>query len=542
VDTRELEHIGRMTKSELRDLTAEVDAIFEKWNRTDSPGMAVGILQNGEVVLAKGYGMASLELGVSITPTSVFHVASVSKQFCAISVAMLAKEGKLDLDADIRTYVPEMPDLGYKITPRQLIQHTNGLRDQYGLFSLAGWRTGDAQEFDDVLDFAFRHSRLNFEPQTQYAYCNTSYTLLALMVQRVSGKNLREYTQENIFEPLGMTRSSFMVDRTEVIRNRANAYTPDSDGDGFKTMNANVDALGSICLYTCVDDLLRWARNFKERKVAADVLDEAMTSGVLSNGQETGYGFGLSVSKWRGLKTIGHGGVDSGYRSQITWFPEADFGVVVLSNLSSVKPAMLCNKIAELFLADKLGEPGIIAEPAAELSEDDLRKVTGIYMHPETNQTRVIELQEGKLMMPTGFGPDLEVTPVSATRFRVDNSDWELRFDLESDPVTMEDRLSSELPVTYHRVEVVEPSLEDLTAYVGSYHCPDIDAVHRVSLENGKLTIGHRKQKPQELKPAGKDTFVTAWTAYIFHRDGRGEVCNFQIFNDRIRYLQFNRL
>src|SRR5690606_6563647 len=179
-----------------------VDALFAEWDSTTSPGCAVGVFLDGEIVHARGYGMASLELGVPLSPESVFHVASVSKQFCAIAVAMLAADGQLSLDDDVRTHVPELPDFGETITVRQLIHHTNGLRDQYGLFRLAGWRDGDAQTFADVLDFAYRHRRLNFTPDSQWAYCNTSYTLLALIVQRVSGKSLREYTDEKIFAPL----------------------------------------------------------------------------------------------------------------------------------------------------------------------------------------------------------------------------------------------------------------------------------------------------------------------------------------------------
>ncbi len=530
-----------MTETSTKDLTAEVDAIFEKWNRTDSPGMAVGVIHNGEVVLAKGYGMSSLELGVPLSADSVFHVASVSKQFCATSVALLAEEGKLDLDEDIRTYVPEMPDLGYKITLRQLIHHTNGLRDQYGLFTLAGWRTGDAQEFDDVLDFAYRHARLNFEPQSQFAYCNTSYTLLALTIERVSGKNLREYADEQIFKPLGMTSSAFMVDRTEVVNNRTNAYAPRDEG-GFKTMNSNVDALGSICLFTSVNDLLLWVRNFTERKVAGSVLDDAWTSAVLSNGEEACYGYGFFLDTYGGLRTIGHSGGDSGYRTQLTWFPEADFGVVVLSNLGNVRPGTLAHRVADVYLADKLGSRGIEDEPEVEVPAEELKKLIGIYMHPETNQVNRIEFEDDQLVHPTGYGPDLKLTPVAADRFRLEDLATELRFHVSDETVSLEEIASNGRSTVYERVDAVDPDLEELAAFAGSYHCPDIDAVHRVYLKDGKLVVKQRKTNEQVMTPAKKDTFVGESHAIIFQRDGRGQVKSYQLFNDRIRYLQFNRL
>lgn len=530
-----------MAETATRDLTAEVDAIFEKWNRTDSPGMAVGVIHKGEVVLAKGYGMASMELGVPISADSVFHVASVSKQFCATSVALLASEGKLDLDEDIRTYVPEMPDLGHRITLRQLIHHTNGLRDQYGLFTLAGWRVGDAQEFEDVLEFAYRHARLNFEPQSQFAYCNTSYTLLALTIERVSGQNLREYAQEHIFGPLGMTSSAFMVDRTEIVNNRTNAYAP-RDDDGFKTMNSNVDALGSICLYTSVNDLMRWVRNFTERTVAGNVLGDAWKSAILSNGEEACYGYGFFLDTYGGLRTIGHSGGDSGYRSQLTWFPDEDFGVIVLSNLSNTRSGVLAHRVADVYLADKLGPRGIDDESAVEVASEEIEKLAGIYMHPETNQVCTITFEDGELLHPTGYGPDLKLTPVAPNRFRIEDLGTELRFDVSVDVATVEEIPSNGRSTVYERVDAVSPDAAELAAFVGSYHCPDIDAIHRVYLKDGKLAVKQRKTAEQVLDPAKQDTFTGPAHALIFQRDGRGQVKSFQLFNDRIRYLQFNRL
>ena len=518
-----------------------VDALFAEWDSTTSPGCAVGVFLDGEIVHARGYGMASLELGVPLSPESVFHVASVSKQFCAIAVAMLAADGQLSLDDDVRTHVPELPDFGETITVRQLIHHTNGLRDQYGLFRLAGWRDGDAQTFADVLDFAYRHRRLNFTPDSQWAYCNTSYTLLALIVQRVSGKSLREYTDEKIFAPLGMTNSRFLDDRNEVIPHRTNAYTPRDEG-GFKTLNSNVDAVGAICLFTSVTDLLKWLQNFSERKVAGNVLDDAMTSAKLSNGELTGYGYGLAIEDYRGLRTVRHGGVDSGYRADLSWYPEANFGVVVLSNLSAVKPAHLANQIADIYLADRLGDRGIAGEPEVELSTEELERFTGIYIQEQTRQVRQVELTDGKLYMPSGFGKPAEMTPVAADRFRVEQPPYEVRFVQDDDRLQLVEIPKSGRTTTYTRIEPVEPTAEELAAYVGSYYCYDLDAIHRIYVRDGKLFVNSRKGDERELVPATPDTFTLPWTSITFRRDAYGQVDGFDFFNDRIRYLGFDRL
>ena len=519
-----------------------VDDVFSVWDREDSPGCAVGVYHGGQVVHARGYGMASLELGVPLGPSSVFHVASISKQFCAISVALLAEEGRLSLDDDIRAHVPEMPDLGYPITVRNLMHHTSGLRDQYGLFRLAGWRDGDAQTNDDVLDFAYRHQRLNFKPGSQYAYCNTSYTLLALIVARVSGTSLREYAHQQIFEPLGMHNSRFLDDRSDIVRNRANAYQP-READGFLTMNSNVDAVGAICLYTSVEDQLKWLKNLRERTVAGQVLDAAMTSGLLNSGEPTHYGYGMAVESYRGLRTVDHGGVDSGYRSQLTYFPEVDFGVVVLANLSIMKPEKLALQVVDIYLDDRLGARGIVEEPVVSLSETQLQAATGIYIHPLTSQVRSIELRDGKLVMPTGFGPDLDLTPVAVDRFRVDDPAHELRVLPATDgPQQLEEIAINGRTDVFDRVEAVSPTVEDLAGYVGTYYCPEIDATHRVYVEDGRLWVKQRKTVAQGLKPACTDTFVLPVAALVFGRDGHGQVAHFELFNDRIRYLRFARL
>ena len=524
------------------ELGSAVDAIFATWDREDSPGCAVGVYHKGEVVHARGYGMASLELGVPISPASVFHVASVSKQFCALSVALLAEEGKLSLDDDVRAHVPELPDFGHTITVRQLIHHTSGLRDQYGLFRLAGWRDGDAQSNDDVLDFAYRHRRLNFEPGSQYAYCNTSYTLLALIVSRVSGVSLREYADEHIFQPLGMTSSAFVDDRAEIVTGRANAYAP-REVDGFKALNSNVDAIGAICLFTSVQDQLRWLKNLTDRSVAGSVLDAAMTSGVLNDGEATCYGYGMSLESYRGLATVDHGGVDSGYRAQLTYFPEADFGVVVLANLSSVKPGALALQVADVYLADQLGERGLAGEPEGQVAEPELKPLAGIYIQQETRQVRSIEWREDRLVMPTGFGPDLDLTPLGADRFRLDDPPHELRFRRTTDgPTLLEEISANGRTLTYTQAEPVTPDSEELAAYVGSYYCPEIDNTHRIYLHDGRLMIKQRKLPAQALKPAATDTFVLPVVGLEFRRDGHGQVTHFELFNDRIRYLRFERL
>ncbi|MCW4036925.1 MAG: beta-lactamase family protein, partial [Candidatus Bathyarchaeota archaeon] len=202
-------------------INKKIDEIFSEWDRTDSPGSALAVLKDGEIVYKRGYGMANLEYGIPITPTTIFHVASVSKQFTAFAVALLAQEGKLSLDDDVRRYVPDLPDFGETITIRHLIHHISGLRDQWELLIAAGWRMEDVIKTEDVLELVREQKELNFKPGSEYLYCNTGYTLMALIVERVSGKPFRDFCAERIFQPLAMENTHFHDDHKMIVENRA---------------------------------------------------------------------------------------------------------------------------------------------------------------------------------------------------------------------------------------------------------------------------------------------------------------------------------
>ena len=213
------------------DQAAQVDKVFEKYNRTDSPGCALGIYKDGTILYKHGYGMANLNDDVTITPQTVFHVASMSKQFTAASILLLQQQGKLSIDDDVHKYIPELPDFGEHISLRHLMHHTSGMRDQWSLLELAGWRySQDLITDDDVMSVLVHQKALNFKPGEKYMYSNTGFTLLAIVVKRVSGTSFREFTDKNIFQPLGMIHTHFRDDHEEVIKHDALGY--DQDGDG----------------------------------------------------------------------------------------------------------------------------------------------------------------------------------------------------------------------------------------------------------------------------------------------------------------------
>jgi CubicO group peptidase (beta-lactamase class C family) len=421
-------------------LSREVDRLFERWHRPDSPGATVLVLRDGRVVHARGYGMASLEHGVPLRTNSVLDIASVSKQFGAFAIALLEADGALSVDDDVRTYLPELPDFGHTITLRHLIHHTSGLRDWPGTLSMAGWSYEDIMSFDQILRMAFHQRDLNFAPGEEYAYSNTGYNLLAEVVARVSGVSFRAFCEERIFGPLGMTRTHFHDDHSEVVRDRADSYrpAPASAGGGFRRVTSNLTALGSSSLFTTVEDLARWMLNFEEPVVGdAQVMARMHERGILNGGDTLVYAGGQNFGRTRGLENWSHGGSWAGYRSTLLRFPEQRFGVVILANTSDMNPGNLGQQIARLYLEEAMdpepartaaagggggggtggGGAGGAADPW-DPSSSELEGYAGEYHSHELLTSYRLEVRDGRLVAVHFRTGDRTFQPVAPDEFR----------------------------------------------------------------------------------------------------------------------------
>lgn len=419
---------------------ARVDSLFAEWNQPGSPGAAVAVLQDGRIVLERGYGRAQLEYDVPITPATVFHVASVTKQFTAFSIALLAQRGALSLDDDIRSHLPELPDLGHRITIRQLIHHTSGIRDQWELLAMAGWRLDDVITRDHVLQVMRRQRELNFEPGTEHLYSNMGYTLLAEIVARVAGKPFPEWVRENVFEPLGMSASHMHDDHEHVVPGRAYSYRGSAQS-GWQNAVLSYANAGATSMFTTVGDLARWLRNFETGEVGGAALIEQMRErGVLANGDTLNYAFAIVRGEHRGRTTWSHGGADAGFRSFVLHIPEARLGVVVLSNLASFNPGRLAHQVADVFLdgpAVAASEPaaperaapgperrGQRSEPEA-LTPERLAAYAGDYYSPELGTIYRIEARGDTLVAVHHRHGEIPLTAGGTDEFRGDR--WYFR-------------------------------------------------------------------------------------------------------------------
>jgi CubicO group peptidase (beta-lactamase class C family) len=537
---------------------AKVDKLFEKWNSADSPGAAVAIIKDGMVVYRKGFGSAQLEYNIPITPSTVFHVASVSKQFTAMAITMLEAAGKLSADDDIRKYLPEMADFGKTITIRNLLHHTSGLRDQWELLILSGWRMDDVITQADIMDRLKRQRELNFAPGERYLYCNSGFTLLAEIVARVSGQPFTQWTQENIFKPLGMTSTHFHLDYQEIVKNRAYSYQGDPE-KGFAQSVLNYANVGATSLFTTVEDMANWVRNFEDKRVGgAAVMDRMLTKGVLTSGSEIPYGRGIVVDEYKGLKFIGHDGGDAGFRSNVMYFPGERFGVAIFSNLASFNAGAVSRQIADIYLASRLKpqEPGPVgakplsAKPAPKpvsLPAKSLEVFQGTYWIEATQVVRKIVLDMDKLMYVRSEDNKSELAPVAATEFMMKDTPDSVRVTF-SDKAgthyeTMTVAVTNEPTVVGKWMEPFSPTEDMLREYAGSYYSGELDTRYDLVIKSGALSVRDRRGEDIPAVAQKKDLFLAGGFMKIqLQRDGNGGITGFTVSTGRVLNLKFAKL
>ena len=408
-------------------VTGRIDAVFARYNRADSPGCAVGVYQNGAITYAMGYGSANLEYGVPITANTPFISGSVAKQFTAAAIALLVEQGRISLDDDVRKYIPELPDYGPKVTIDHLVHHTSGLRDFWALVGVSGMRYDDGYTAGDVIRLAARQKQLNFPPGSDYAYSNTGYVSLGVIVQRVTGKTLREFAAEQIFKPLGMTSTHYHDDHTMMVPGRAAAYSPVTGG-GWRINIWNNDIVGQGGMMTTVTDLQKWDENFYTGKVGGPgFLKRQLEQGKLTNGSVLSYAFGLTVGEYRGLPLVEHGGSSGGYRTIISRFPAQHTSVVALCNASNIDPTALGHGVADVVLETKFTKPAPATRAGGSNSENsaprstngiNLKPYTGRFYSKEVDATYDISADSGVLVVKRPRGEVERLQMVDARTFR----------------------------------------------------------------------------------------------------------------------------
>jgi CubicO group peptidase (beta-lactamase class C family) len=491
---------------------SKVDAIFAKWGAA-TPGCAVGVATDGKPVLAKGYGMADLEHDVRISPESIVEGGSVSKQFTAAAVMLLARDGRLSLDDQVRQYIPELPDYRTPLTIRHMLNHTSGLRDWGNLAAIAGWpRTTRLHTHAHVLEIVARQKALNFMPGTQWSYSNTGFNLAAIIVERVSGKTFQEFTRVRLFEPLGMTHTSWRDDYTRVVKGRALAY---AERDGvFHTDMPFENVYGNGGLLTTVGDLLKWNEHYDAPASAdAAITAEQQRAGHFSDGRTLGYAFGLFVGTYKGLHEVYHSGSTAGYSAFLTRFPDQKVSVAVLCNAANANATQYAHAVADLYLGNRV-KP---AAPLPTLTAAELDAAAGLYRSLLTGVAVTIgrgtETMRGRKWTFDGHGGAVAGDESAAVS-------------------------SSMTPEHYERVPPATYTDAQLAALAGTYVSDEAETTLTAVVESHALVLKRRPDTSIKLTP----TYANAFTAdhglgtVIFERDG------LRVVQDRVWDLPFRKL
>jgi CubicO group peptidase (beta-lactamase class C family) len=520
---------------------ARVDSLFEEFDGTRTPGCAVGVSHLGEPILLRAYGMADLEHDVPNRPETILEPGSVAKQFTAAATVLLALDGRISFDDDIRTYFPELPDYGDVITIRHLLNHTSGLRDWGSIAGIEGWpRTRRAHTHTHVLDIASRQRALNYTPGEYYSYTNTGFNLQAMLVERVSGMSFSQFTRERIFEPLGMTRTEWRDDFTRVVRDRSVAYRPNGDGSWSMLMPFE-SVYGNGGLLTTVEDLLRFTRNLETGEVGGPrFIQEMHRQGVLNSGRTIFYASGLMVGTYKGVPQVQHSGSTAGYRGHLVRFPDQGIGVAVMCNASSGNASQLAYEVADLYLGDAVSGYEPPAPPAGvQLPAERLASLAGAYVDSRRGTLVRLTATDGGLR--AGNTP---LVPMSDTRFEAPGGitvTFQATTSADERPAAIMDSPEAD-GVRLEPVPSFEPTEEDLGDYLGTYRSDEAEATYTVVLEDGNLVVKDRWGQGETLRPIYPDAFDAGGGIFIFRRDDAGRVTAASLSESRVWDLRFRKV
>jgi CubicO group peptidase (beta-lactamase class C family) len=533
-----------------------IDALFAEWNTRESPGCGVGVMRNGAMLFERGYGMANLERKIPISASTIFDPASIAKPFTALSIMLLAGQGKLSLDDEVWKHVPEWVDRQDRVTIRHLLGHTAGLRDAFLLIELAPPPAPGVDINQHILRTLARQRGVNFPPSTEFSYNNGGYNVLGSIVARVSGQAFRDFATAHIFRPLGMSHSSFRGGSVAISADHALGYHRGERGfhlarDGGVDTSAIV---GNSGLFTTVGDLLRFAQNLGEARVGGrDSLMEMQTPVPLGDNGSSPYGLGLEVGDDRGLKTVGHGGGDRGIAAYLIRYPSHDVSVAVLCNLDNLNTRVgtLARQVAALYLPERSGPaaPDVAASSGPALTTTELASKAGLYRDLATDTYGRVYVRDGKLWasMDAGDGPadSVELRPIDSNRFSVPGAPVVAEFLPPAAGRPRQIRVTGAGPKPFMSEQVVEgftPTAAQLREYTGRYANADLDVTYNVRARASGLVIQIPGREEITLNPVFPNAFYGSLVDLIQFSGAPGRpATGFTMNRTSARYLRFER-
>ena len=521
------------------DAEARVDEIFAQWDSAESPGCALSVGEAGSTVLSRAWGMADLEHGIPNTPATIFEGGSLAKQFTAAAVVLLALDGALSLDDDVRKYIPEVRDYGTPVTLRRLMTHTSGMRDWGSVASISGWGRGErSHRHAHVLDIVSRQSALNFEPGHEYSYSNTGYNLLAVVVDRVSGMPFAEFSRERIFEPLGMSDTQWRDDYRRIVPRRSTAYSAGDDGILINRPIEYVHGNGGIL--STVGNLQTWNAALTDGRLGGEDFVRMMhDQAILNDGRRISYAGGLQVASFAGVPSITHTGSTAGYRGFIGRYPDQQLSVAILCNVGNANPGALGGQVARVFLGDEASPDPEPAE-GTSLPGEEMEAKAGLYREVDTGDPLRITIEDAALRLG-----DQRLVAHSATEFQVGASERRLVFSgaASGGRPTIDEYTGEYYDNSYEPVDEFAPDAAALEAYAGIYHSDDAETTLMVAAEGDRLVARRRPDARFELEPVYEDAFNAGSLGRLrFERGPDGRVHALGLRQGRVYDMRFQRV
>lgn len=499
----------------LDDRISDIETHLDAQDKPSIPGgFGVVIVEGNKVLFSKAYGYANNEHDVPLTTSSVFDFASVAKQFTGLAIAMLIEQDKIELNDNIREYVPELPDYGSVITIEHLLHHTSGLRDWVGLVKLSGRYMGDTITDDYLLRLISSQQELNFPPGEQFLYSNSGYFLLAQVVSRVTKTSFRNWTKENIFKPLEMKNTHFSDDHREIVKGRADSYIRNEDGEYLNSSNL-LEAPGSSSLFSTMDDMAKWVQNYDKKTVGGKAAWGMMVKrGSLNNGESVDYGFGLSIGDYKGIVQYQHGGSWAGYLCDIVYFPEKNLSHILIINRDPSGVYVSNELNAILFHDEKTVQQQTPQKEDAKrdkvkIAPETLEEYIGAFY--STNRKRKIETEriDDRFVLHFPWQRNVEAVPLSDKTFLIEEYDWEFSFERDDKGFVNQLLFHTDNGYSpYDRIYSDISPWKDANDLTGEYYSKELQTAYRIVERDGSLVVQHMHNEYVLLRRLEKDHYI----------------------------------
>ncbi|QCK15708.1 serine hydrolase domain-containing protein [Mangrovivirga cuniculi] len=520
-----------------KDLEVKIDAMVPSQVNDSTPGVVVGVVHNGELIFSKGYGMANLAYGIPNDPKMVYNIGSVSKQFLGYAFAMLHVKGDLNIDDPVSKYLEEWPEFDHPVTLKHLLSHTSGYREAYTMSHLGGRRIGvDHLSREECLNVVRAQPDLEFVPGSRWTYNSTAWVILAEVLKKVTGEEADTWVEENILKPLDMHSTQIESYVGEVINNAAESYSLEKD-NGFKNEESNRAIFGAADIYTNIPDLVRWINNYRTAEIGgSEVQNLFFDPFILNNGTNSEYALGIRSQKYRGLRRYGHTGGHEAFSTQLSYFPDHDLGIIIISNFGG-NGWFASSKIADLMLEEFMTSSSDKKRKPVALNKDALKKFEGLYLSPASNSTIEFIISDDTLTIDG----QRKLIPISENMFTMDGWNGSIQFnELETGETQL--TIINGTEEKLRKVKKWEPQVEELKEFEANYWSEELETVYHIVTKDDSLVINHRWMEEITLEPVTNDLFKSdRGMSLKFARNKNGEIKGLSIYSGRTMNVYFQK-